>query len=352
MRSLGCLALVAFTVAAVAVSAAGAEDQLTIASAGGAWQQAQHNAWYMPFAQKMGIKFNEEETSAGMARVQAMVQAHNVTDDVITVDTAEVLAACDAGILVKLDWSKIAPRDSFLPGAVRDCGMGLDVYGDVLAYNTDVVKSDPPNSVLALFDTKRWPGKRGMQKVASNNLEWALEADGVPIDQVYKVLATPQGVARAFAKLDTIKKDIVWWQAGAQPPQLLASREVVMTTAWNGRIQNPIDHERAPFKIVWANQLIEFDMISIPKGSPHLDLAYEYLVLCRAAREQRVARPIHSVRAGGEGRRQVRAAGGPAQAAYCARSHEGSAADGHGVLGRLRPGPDEALQRVVGEITH
>jgi putative spermidine/putrescine transport system substrate-binding protein len=155
--------------------------------------------------------------------------------------------------------------------------MGLDVYGDILAYNTDVVKSEPPTSVLALFDTKRWPGKRGMQKIAPNNLEWALEADGVPPDQVYKVLATPQGVDRAFAKLDTIKKDIVWWQAGAQPPQLLASHEVVMTTAWNGRIQNPIDHDHAPFKIVWGNEIIEYDMISIPKGSPNLELAYKYL---------------------------------------------------------------------------
>jgi putative spermidine/putrescine transport system substrate-binding protein len=270
-------------VAALAfMSAARAQEQLTIASAGGAWQKAQHDAWYVPFAQKMGIKFNEEETSEGMARLQAMVQAKNVTDDVATVDTAEVLSACDSGVLVKLDWSKIAPRENFLPGAARDCGMGLDVYGDILAYNTDVVKSDPPTSVLALFDTKRWPGKRGMQKIAANNLEWALEADGVPVDQVYKVLATKEGVDRAFRKLDTIKKDIVWWQAGAQPPQLLASHEVVMTTAWNGRIQNPIDKEHAPFKIVWNNEIIEYDMISIPKGSPHLDLAYKYLAFVAA----------------------------------------------------------------------
>jgi putative spermidine/putrescine transport system substrate-binding protein len=290
MKPFGCLSFIALAAAAIAAWPAGAQEQLTIASAGGAWQQAQRNAWYTPFAQKMGLKFNEEETSAGMARVQAMVQAHNMTDDVVTVDTAQVLSACDSGILVRLDWSKIAPRDGFLPGAARDCGMGLDVYGDILAYNTDVTKSDPPSSVLALFDAKRWPGKRGMQKIAPNNLEWALEADGVPVDQVYKVLATPQGVARALAKLDTIKQDIVWWQAGAQPPQLLASREVVMTTAWNGRIQNPIDHENAPFKIVWANEMIEYDMISIPKGSPHLDLAYQYLAY--------VAQPENNARLG------------------------------------------------------
>ncbi|TIU59784.1 MAG: extracellular solute-binding protein, partial [Mesorhizobium sp.] len=91
------------------------------------------------------------------------------------------------------------------------------------------------------------------------------------------VLATPEGVDRAFKKLDTIKKDIVWWDAGAQPAQLLASKEVVMTTAWNGRIQNAIDTDGKPFKIVWNNQILEYDMIAIPKGAKSPDLAYKYL---------------------------------------------------------------------------
>jgi putative spermidine/putrescine transport system substrate-binding protein len=60
MKCFGCLGLAAFTAAAIMVSPAAAEEQLTISSAGGAWQQAQRNAWYTPFAQKMGIKFNED----------------------------------------------------------------------------------------------------------------------------------------------------------------------------------------------------------------------------------------------------------------------------------------------------
>jgi putative spermidine/putrescine transport system substrate-binding protein len=250
--------------------------ELTIVSAGGAWQAAQRQAWYVPFADKMGIKFNEQENSSTLALVQAMVQSHNVTIDLLTVETATVLRGCDSGVLQRLDYSKIAPKSGFLPGAALDCGVGLDVYGDVLAYDTTVLKNGP-TSLLALFDTKTWPGKRAMRKVPQGNLEWALMADGVPIDQVYKVLATPQGVDRAFAKLDSIKPDIVWWQAGAQPPQLLASHEVVMTTAYNGRIQNPIDQENKPFKIAWDNQIIEYDMVSIAKDTPNLDLAYKYL---------------------------------------------------------------------------
>ena len=275
MRTITTIGLAALAVGLFATAPAGAEE-LTINSAGGAWQAAQRQAWYKPFADKMGIKFNEEESSDGLARVQAMVEAHNVTLDLVTVETATVLRGCDSGILQRLDYGKIANRSGFLPGSALDCGVGLDVYGNVLAYDTTVLK-DGPTSLLALFDTKRWPGKRAMRKAPQGNLEWALMADGVPIDQVYKVLATPAGVDRAFRKLDTIKGDIVWWEAGAQPPQLLASHEVVMTTAWNGRIQNPIDQEKKPFKIAWDNQVIEFDMISIPKGAPNLDLAYKYL---------------------------------------------------------------------------
>ncbi|HSU05621.1 MAG TPA: ABC transporter substrate-binding protein [Acetobacteraceae bacterium] len=250
--------------------------ELAIMSAGGAWQAAQREAWYKPFAQKMGITFNEEVTTEGLAKVQAMVQAGNVPIDLATVETATVLQGGDTGVLQKLDYSRIAPREGFLEGSALDAGMGLDVYGDILAYDTTVLK-DGPTSVLALFDTAKYPGKRALRKVAQNNLEWALMADGVSPGEVYKTLGTPKGVDQAFHKLDAIKRDVVWWTAGAQPPQLLASKEVVMTTAWNGRIQNPIDQDHAPFRIAWDDQILEYDMVAIPKGAKHEDLAYKYL---------------------------------------------------------------------------
>ncbi len=60
-------------------------------------------------------------------------------------------------------------------------------------------------------------------------------ADGVPADEVYATLETDEGIDRAFAVLDRIKDDVIWWEAGAQPPQLLADGEVAMSTAYNGR---------------------------------------------------------------------------------------------------------------------
>jgi putative spermidine/putrescine transport system substrate-binding protein len=84
-------------------------------------------------------------------------------------------------------------------------------------------------------------------------------------------------VDRAFKKLDTIKKDVVWWEAGAQPPQLLADGEVVMTTAYNGRLFNAVITEGKPFQIVWDGQIYENEMYSIPKGAPNLEKAKEFI---------------------------------------------------------------------------
>jgi putative spermidine/putrescine transport system substrate-binding protein len=270
--------LIALAAATACVTIAGAAfaEELSIMASGGAWQDAQRKAWFEPFAKETGAKILEQEYLGDLGKVKAMVETGNVPIDLVTVETATVLQGCDAGILERLDYSKIAPRDKFIQGSALDCGVGLDAYGDILAYDPTVLK-EAPTSVLDLFDTTKFPGKRAMRKFPAQNLEWALMADGVAPADVYKVLATPEGVDRAFKKLDTIKKDIVWWDAGAQPAQLLASKEVVMTTAWNGRIQNAIDTDKKPFKIVWNNQILEYDMISIPKGARNPELAYKYL---------------------------------------------------------------------------
>lgn len=269
------LALAAAT-ACMAIGHAHAEGQLSIMSTGGAWQDAQRKAWFEPFGKEAGVKVVEQEYLGDLGKIKAMVDTGDVPIDLVTVETATVLQGCDSGILERLDYSRVGERDKFIEGSALDCGVGLDAYGDILAYDPGQLK-EAPTSVLDIFDTKKFPGKRSMRKFPAQNLEWALMADGVAPADVYKVLATPEGVDRAFKKLDTIKKDIVWWDAGAQPAQFLASKEVVMTTAWNGRIQTAIDADKQPFKIVWNNQILEYDMVAIPKGMKNLDLAYKYL---------------------------------------------------------------------------
>jgi len=276
MRRVLTLTAAASAVLAIAAIEVQAADQLTIVSWGGAYSESQRKAYYEPFSKEFGVQIGEEEYNGEIAKIRAMVEANQVTWDVVDVDTQTVLQGCDEGIFETLDYGRIAPKEKFVPVAAQECGVGTIVYSTIIAYDTE--RTNPgPTSINDLFDLQKFPGKRALQKNPFVNLEWALVADGVPRDQVYEVLRTPEGVDRAFAKLDTIKSQVVWWEAGAQPPQLLADGEVVITSAWNGRIFNANRNEGKHFQIIWDHQVPDFDFWAIPKGTPRLDLAYKFV---------------------------------------------------------------------------
>jgi putative spermidine/putrescine transport system substrate-binding protein len=159
---------------------------------------------------------------------------------------------------------------------VTDCAVPNILYSTVAAYDTSKTAA-PAGLFEALFDTTKYPGKRALQKSPFVNLEWALMADGVAPADVYKVLGTDEGVERALKKLDTIKKDVVWWESGAQGPQLLADGQVVFATSWNGRFYNAIKTDKKPFQIIWDYQAPDWDWWAIPKGTPKLDGAYRFI---------------------------------------------------------------------------
>ena len=49
------------------------------------------------------------------------------------------------------------------------------------------------------------------------------------------------------------KGGCVFWSAGAQPPELLVSGEVVMATGWNGRFFNAEVGEGAPICLLYTS---------------------------------------------------------------------------------------------------
>jgi putative spermidine/putrescine transport system substrate-binding protein len=154
----------------------------------------------------------------------------------------------------------------------------------VLAYNADKLKA-PPGGWADFWDTKKFPGKRGLRKGAKYTLEFALMADGVAPKDVYKVLATKEGQDRAFKKLDQIKPNIQWWEAGAQPPQYLASGDVVMSSAYNGRIAAV--QKESNLKIVWNGGIYDFDAWAIPKGAKKVDESLKFIAFSVQPEQQK-----------------------------------------------------------------
>ncbi len=259
-------------------------ESINVISWGGAYTKAQTEAYQKPWMAKTGNTIVSADYNGGLAEVKSQVESGNVTWDIIDVEPSEAVSGCNDGLFEKLDASKLPKgdngvdaKDDFIPGAILDCAIGTIAYANIYGYNSTKFPGDKPTKVADFFDLQKFPGKRGLKKEAKVNLEMALMADGVPASDVYKVLATKEGVDRAFKKLDTLKGSAVFWEAGAQPPQLLASGEVTMTTAYNGRLFTPIVQENKPFVIVWDGQQQVFDMWAILKGSKKKDVAWDFI---------------------------------------------------------------------------
>ena len=279
----------ALTGFAFAASAA----EVTVMSWGGAYTKSQVEAYHKPFTAETGITVNSVDSDNPATPIKAQVEAGNVTVDVADVEFSDAIRLCDEGLLEEIDTSMLpaAPdgtpaAEDFIDGALQDCAVANIVWSTVFAFNSDN-NEGTPTTIADFFDTTKFPGKRGLRKSAKATLEMALMADGVPAAEVYGLMDSAEGIDRAFAKLDTIKSDIVWWEAGAQPPQLLADGEVVMSTAYNGRIFNAAIAENQPLVVVWDGQILDFDLFVIPKGAPNKEEAMKFIAF--ATDTQRLA---------------------------------------------------------------
>ena len=261
-----------------------AQAEVMVLSWGGAYGAAETEAHVKPFMESTGIKTTMIDADNPATPVKVQAESGNVSVNIALLEYADAVRLCDEGLLEEIDPAILLPgsdgtpaMDDFLPGAVMECGVSTDLWANVVAYDDSKFPNEKPQTIADFFDLEKFPGKRGVKKNPKTVLEMALMGDGVPAAEVYDVLGTPEGVDRALAKLDTIKDSVVWWDAGAQPPQLLADGEVVMTNGYNGRFFNAMIAEGKPFEIIWDGQYLDYDLWVIPKGAPNLEGAMEFL---------------------------------------------------------------------------
>jgi len=272
-----------------AVAIAQQAVSLTVVSWGGAYTASQQNAYHDPYmAENPHVRIiNDDGSANALAGIRAQAQAGNVTWDLVDMLPSDAQVACDEGLLLEIDHdAMLAPApdgtpasEDFLPGSLDgDCFIPQIVYSTVMTFNHTMFPADKqPASISDFFDVENFPGQRAIQNRPAANLEWALYADGVPIDEVYDALRTPEGIARALAKLDTIKDHLVFWTEGAQAPQLLADGEVAFATGYNGRMFSAAEEEGQPITIIWDGQIVEWDGWVIPAGGANIDAVLEYV---------------------------------------------------------------------------
>lgn len=275
---------VALAAAMVPSAAALAAESLTVVSWGGAYTRSQVEAYMKPYTEKTGVEFNVVDYNGGLDEIERQVESGQIEWNIVDVELSDAIRGCDTGLFEQVPLDTLPAgddgmpvEDDFFPDTLQDCAVGEVVWATVFAFDRTKFPEKQPRTIQDFFDVEKFPGKRGLRKSPRVNLEWALMADGVRPADVYQELSKPGGVARAFRVLDTIRDHVVWWEAGAEPPKLLDDGQVVMTSAYNGRLYDAIAIEQKPYVVVWDGQVWDIDMWAVVKGTKNLKTAFDFV---------------------------------------------------------------------------
>lgn len=258
-------------------SAFASPNDLTIVTRDDALQRAMQSAYVQPFTGLTGMPVRQLVWAGGLDALRAQIKSTDEAWDLVLVDADELSSGCSDGLFEKLDWSAIGGKDHYVPQAVSDCGLGAVIATTVLAWDKDKLPVAP--SWSDFWDVAKYPGKRGLRKGVRGNLEFALLADGVAPADIYKTLSNNDGVERAFRKLDQLKPYIEWWTNESEAARILASGEVLMTSAPSGQIATMATNEHKNFGLQFAGSLYELNSWAIMKGSSAAKMAQQFLYL-------------------------------------------------------------------------
>ena len=223
----GLSAVTAAAMMAFAMPALAQVKELHVMDAGGQWGDAVAKCIDEPLLKEKGIKV-VTETPGGYAKMAAQAKSGVINNVATDGSTSELARMAAEGLLEEIDWGAINPMPMF-DEAKNKYGFGSSYYSTIMAWRKGV---PAPSNWVEFFDTEKFPGKRALPDYPDYVLPFAAMADGMTPEEISKGI----DLDRAFKTLKRVKKDTIWWQAGAQPPQLLKDNEAQYAISWSGRV--------------------------------------------------------------------------------------------------------------------
>lgn len=246
--------------AVIVPTRASAAERIVFVGWGGTTQEAQQRTIVDPFMKETGIEVIST-SGPDVAKLKAQVRTGNIEWDVLSLPGPQAVAAAREGLLEKIDYSIVDATDVFLPG--KEMTLPWYSYGGGIAYDP---KRHPagkhPRTWPQFWDTKAFPGRRGLRARPDETLEVALLADGVPAKQLH-----PLDVARAFKALDRIKPYVPKWIV--ETPQtitLVQNKEVDFVYTYNGRVE-AAQRQGISIDYVYSNNLVTPGFMAVAKGT-------------------------------------------------------------------------------------
>lgn len=261
--------------------------EVVIAALGGTLQDNQRAAYVEPFAKESGINARLVSYSK-LSEALAQHRTGNVAWDVIYMSGGGMLALQQEGALQKIEYGELdeAERAGIKPQSLlQPYGAPDAAFTRVLAYSTKTFASEPrPHSWADVWDVGKFPGPRclgGFSGTLSPDFEFALLADGVPMDKLY-----PLDIDRAFKSLDRIRPHVAkFWETGALAPQMLTDGEAVIASAYANRIGD-LQKAGAPVAFDWNQGMMYMGYWGILTGAKNYANAMKFISFATRGKSQ------------------------------------------------------------------
>ncbi len=246
--------------------------EVRVQSWGGAFQDAQREAYFKPFQELSGITVVESE-GPDLSKVKAMVETGNVEQDVVQMDRSDIILLEKQGDYWEpIDYS-LFDVDNIDEGRRYKFSVDMLPYSTVIGYRNDVFPEGPQGQA-DFWNQDAFPGPRSTAAGSGGvtpYLEFGFIANGTSKDNVY-----PMDIDKGYEYFSQIKPYVTkFWEAGAQPAQLLTDKEAVMVHSWNGRM-HAIQQENAPVTVQWNEAQLATDVWAIPKGAANAENAQKF----------------------------------------------------------------------------
>ncbi|MBB4651498.1 putative spermidine/putrescine transport system substrate-binding protein [Aminobacter niigataensis] len=242
-------------------------EQVIVRTTGGRYDDVMRRQVYDPFTELTGITVIP--VAATIAKMLTMARARNVELDLIDAAIGPLVTLQREGVLAPIDYGswKWSKPDDVMVDYRQDKHVGHYVYASVLAYNTNSFPDGQhPQNWSDFWNSEKFAGPRMLADMATGhpNLEFALLADGVPMDQLY-----PLDIKRAFEAMSRLRPHIrKFWDTGALSSQMMLDQEVLLGSIWNGRVQPLID-QGVPLGFVWNQHMQQLQSLGVFEGAPN-----------------------------------------------------------------------------------
>jgi putative spermidine/putrescine transport system substrate-binding protein len=258
--------LAALGVGSLAAGGAEAQTQrqLVMVNWGGLANEGFGRSYGDPFAAaNPGWRVVQDSTGPSTGRIRSMVESGRVTWDLCDSSAMSAFLLGGMNLLNRIDYSVVNRADVIGPTFALEYGVAPYSFSSVLIYDSSKFPNGGPTSWADFWDLQKFPGTRLLRRDAVASLDAAQMSLGKDPAKLY-----PLDVRACLARVRELRRNLIFWNGGAESEQFIRTGEAVMGQIWHTRAKVLEQESNGRFKFIWNQGLLQPGIFVSPRGNP------------------------------------------------------------------------------------